>query len=87
MNDFGHALLGDFGLTATSDLTAGTTSMNKAGAIRWMSPEVSHPLFIQVHNELTLLIADGEQTAKDSEWRHLCVWPDLSCGQCCVANA
>jgi hypothetical protein len=40
INDQGHAMLGDFGLTTVADLKSATTTINRAGAIRWMSPEV-----------------------------------------------
>jgi hypothetical protein len=52
INSEGHALLGDFGLTAISDLKSVTTTINNAGALRWLSPEVRTIL-------LTMLIAHG----------------------------
>lgn len=40
INSEGHALLGDFGLTAISNLSSMNTTINNAGALRWLSPEV-----------------------------------------------
>lgn len=42
IDHFNRALLGDFGLTAITDMAylAATTTINKAGASRWLSPEV-----------------------------------------------
>jgi hypothetical protein len=41
INEHGRALLGDFGLTALAECSdmAPTTTINKAGAVRWLSPE------------------------------------------------
>lgn len=42
INEHGRALIGDFGLTALDECShmAPTTTINKAGAVRWLSPEV-----------------------------------------------
>jgi hypothetical protein len=61
-----RAVLGDFGLTAITDiaLQGATTTVNKAGACRWLSAEVrKHALlpapWLKGHNQL---IYQGEDT-------------------------
>jgi hypothetical protein len=49
-------MIADFGLTAITDLAnpAATTTVNKAGAIRWLAPEVHVLSFSPIQALLTL---------------------------------
>ncbi|KAI3609801.1 kinase-like protein [Moniliophthora roreri] len=39
----GHVCIGDLGLSVFSDVTISTYSAHRAGAVRWMAPELHHP--------------------------------------------